>query len=181
MKRTSIFERMRNDHKRVLERIATLESGILGRGHGRGASIGVSRLRSLREVVELLDRQFATHMTAEVEVLFPALVEALPQTKTTLEPLHADHAELRSMLSRLDATLGEPASPAREEGIMVQVRDLVDLLRIHIRKEEAVVLSVAERVLKPEEIDVLEQWMSSRMQPERPSSPSPSRTKGNRK
>lgn len=180
MNRTSIFEQMRNDHRRVLERVAALELGVLGRGTRRGRSHGEDRGGELRDVVELLERQFATHMAAEDEVLFPALAEALPQTKATMEPLHAEHAELRSMLIRLDATLSEPVSAARDEQIKVQVRDLIDLLRIHIRKEEAVVLSVAERVLKPREIDALEQRMRARMQLDPAPSPGTGRTKGTR-
>jgi hemerythrin-like domain-containing protein len=139
-----------------------------------------SRRGELQDVVALLERQFATHMAAEDEVLFPALSEALPQTKPTIEPLRAEHADLRSMLSRLDATLREPGSPARDEQIAVQVRDLVDLLRIHIRKEEAIVLSVAERVLKPKEIAALEQRMRARMQFDPTTSPGTGRTKGSR-
>ena len=181
MRRTSIFERMRGDHRRVLERLAVLESGLLGPAYQRGRALGERHLGDLRDVVELLKRQFATHMAAEDEVLFPALVEALPQTKATLDPLHAEHADLDRMLSRLDATLREPAGTARDIEIAVQVRDLVDLLRIHIRKEEAVVLSVAERVLKPQEIDSLERRMQSRMQMDPTPSPGEGGTKGSRK
>lgn len=181
MKQTSIFEQMRNDHRRVLDRVETLEMGVRGPGPRRGRSLGGDRHGEIRDVVELLKRQFATHIAAEDEVLFPALVDALPQTKATMGPLHAEHAELRSMLTRLDATLREPVGPARDEQISVQVRDLVDLLRIHIRKEEAVVLSVAERVLKPEEIEALEQRMRARMPLEPTPSPRTGRTKGTRR
>jgi hemerythrin-like domain-containing protein len=180
MKRTSIFERMRDDHRRVLERVAALENGVLGPAYRRGRALGERHLEELRDVVELLKRQFATHMAAEDEVLFPALVEALPQTKATLEPLHAEHADLDRMLVRLDATLREPRGAARDVEIGVQVRDLVDLLRIHIRKEEAVVLSVAERVLKPQEVESLERRMQSRMQATPTPVPNTGRTKGSR-
>jgi len=153
MSKTSIFDRMRSDHREVLEKIAVLDSAAgeaHGRHHGRGWPVG-----TVTEVLDMLERQFSTHMAAEDEILFPALLEALPQARLSIEPLQADHVELRTMLSRLRETLREPAGDARNEQIGVQLRDFVDLLRIHIRKEEAVVISVAERVLKPREVQAL--------------------------
>ncbi len=178
MSRASIFEQMRKDHRLVLERIQTLEDDVLGQGSRRGRAHAGERDAELKDVVALLNRQYATHMAAEDEVLYPALVETLPQTKATIDPLRAEHAELRSMVVRLEATLSEPPSPAREEQIAVQTRDLVDLLRIHIRKEEALILGVAERVLKPREIEALGARMRTRSHVESTQSPRPGRTKG---
>jgi hemerythrin-like domain-containing protein len=39
--------------------------------------------------------------------------------------------------------------------VAVQLRDFVDLLRIHIRKEEVVVFRVAERALAPDAVAAL--------------------------
>jgi hemerythrin-like domain-containing protein len=97
--------------------------------------------------VRTLERQFDSHMRAEDDVLFPALVQAMPEGRGSIAPLKAEHDELRSMLVALAHLLTQPAAPARDEQVEIQVRDLVDLLRIHVRKEEAVVFSVAERVL----------------------------------
>jgi hemerythrin-like domain-containing protein len=92
-------------------------------------------------------------MAAEDEVLYPALMNALPETRASIEPLCADHGALRMMLSDLEETLSLPGDD--REQITVQVRDLVDLLRIHIRKEEALVIGMAERVLRPAEVEAL--------------------------
>jgi len=147
-----IFERMREDHRRVLERVAPLEAAMGQEGAwGRDARAEAE----LRDTLALMDRQFATHMAGEDEVLFPALLEALPEAKASIAPLSAEHAELRDMLERLKATLAEPDPGDRDEQLAVQLRDFIDLLRIHIRKEEAVVISVAERVLRPREVQAL--------------------------
>lgn len=138
---STIFQRMRADHARVLGELDALERAA------RGGADGQDRERTLLRLVRLLERQFDTHMRAEDEVLFPALIEALPEARGSIAPLKAEHDELRSMLAGLARVLVQPPGPAREERIAVQVRDLVDLLRIHVRKEEAVVFSVAERVL----------------------------------
>jgi hemerythrin-like domain-containing protein len=134
----------------------------------------------IREVVALLQAQFSTHMAAEDEVLFPALAESLPETRSSIEPLRADHVELRCMLDRLAATLAKSEESPSDEDISVQVRDLVDLLRIHIRKEEAIVLSVAERVLKPREIEALGARMNARTADGPPMDSPGGRTKGAR-
>lgn len=152
-----IFERMREDHRRVLQRMAALERLIAEEGAWKSDSRVEGELRDL---LALMERQFATHMAAEDDVLFPSLLEALPEAKASVEPLVTEHAELRDMSERLTATLDETDPSDREEQLAVQVRDFIDLLRIHIRKEEAVVISVAERVLRPREVEALAARMS---------------------
>jgi hypothetical protein len=53
-------------------------------------------------------------MAAEDEVLYPALAEALPVARPSVEPLMADHSTLRMMLADLEQELLEPASRARK-------------------------------------------------------------------
>ena len=163
---TTMFDRMRRDHQNVLERVAALERGVLRTPRDAGpVASDPERDRALLDLVAHLERQFATHMAGEDQVLFPQLSPLLPQGDAALEPLRADHEELRAMLARLQNTLKQPAGAARDEEIGVQARDLVDLLRLHIRKEE-IVLGVAERVLTPPEIEALDR--SIRALPELP-------------
>jgi len=182
MSQTEIFERIRSDHRLVLRRIVSLEAEVLGTGARPARAHGITRDAEVKEVIELLKGQFLTHMAEEDDVIYPALVEALPQTKATIDPLHAEHAELRSMVARLEATLEEARGSERDEQITVQTRDLVDLVRIHLRKEEALVLGVAERVLNHREIEALKQRMESHSHVESTQRPNPGRTtKGTRK
>ena len=141
----SIFERLRADHDRVLAELDALE---------QAAGITEPRLNEteLLRVLALLAFQFGTHMAAEDEVIFPALARALPESLGRLEPFGVEHEELRSMLAALEALVARPSKPSRNEQIAVQVRDFVDLLRIHVRKEEALVFRVAERLLAPVEL-----------------------------
>ena len=176
MSRTEIFEQIRSVHRQILGRIASLEAGVLHSGARPGRRNAGSRNAEVREFIEILKQQFLAHTILEDEVLYPALVEALPQTKATIDPLHAENLELRNMATRLASTLEEEPGPARDEQIAVQMRDLVDLLRIHLRKEEALVLGVAERVLKPSEIDAMKQRMQTRSHVESTQRPSPGRT-----
>lgn len=152
MNQSKIFERMREDHRNVLERIKVLDAAAAAIPKGPAGDWPDPEARA---VLALLRRQFQTHMAAEDEILYPALAEALPVARPSMEPLIADHGALRMMLADLEQELQEPASDARNEQIGVQLRDLTDLLRIHIRKEEAVVFTIAERALSPVEVEAL--------------------------
>jgi hemerythrin-like domain-containing protein len=145
MNGSRILDRLRADHQRVLGDLEVLEraAGAIAAGRRRRALEETTLRRLLSSVAD----QFDTHMAAEDEVLFPALARALPDSLGGLESFRADHLELRGMLAALETLVGRPAAPARDEQIAIQSRDFVDLLRIHIRKEEAVVFAMAEHVL----------------------------------
>jgi hemerythrin-like domain-containing protein len=149
------FARFRREHRGVLVRLDKLERAVLTQRPTRTSEV------LLRESVAHFERQFATHMAAEDAVLFPAVGASFPETRETLTPLADEHVALRSMLATLQQTLDRPRSRARNEQLVVQTRDLVDLLRIHIDKEEAVVFALAERVLRPRDL----QDLAARLRP----------------
>lgn len=155
----NVFDRMRTDHVRVLRELATLEGTLAGL-----ETIGkISREveATMRVAVELLERQFGTHMAAEDELMFPALERTLPHAAGQIEQLRAEHQELRSMLGSLGRLLGRSGDRERDEQVVVQFHDLLDLLRIHIRKEESAVFRVAERVFEPPMLQALAERMNS--------------------
>ena len=139
------FARFRRDHRRVLSQLDALERSASGTGRR------APREALLREMLEMLGRQFATHMTAEDTVLYPALAEAFPESRASLGPLRLEHRELRLMLAALADAFALAPGPARDEQLLVQTWDFAHLLRIHIRKEELSVFDLAERVLRPHE------------------------------
>jgi len=145
VQRDDPFLAFRRDHARVLGVLATLETNVLGGG-------GSFDEQPLRDLVALLERQFATHMAAEDAVLYPALRRSFPEVGGTIDPLLADHAELRATLAALGELLAHSPGDARDEQLVVLARDFTDLLRLHIRKEESLVLDVASRVLSRAEL-----------------------------
>ena len=165
-----LFRQLRRDHARVLEEIDAAALSLSKPARGKGA--GVSAEGALPALVAHLEAQFASHMAAEDEVLYPALLGAIPAASGSIEPLFAEHAELRQMLARLAATLDEPVTAERSEQIRVQVRDLADLLRLHIRKEESLVFRLAPQLLAPGEIAAV----SARLSQRRETAPVPRRT-----
>ena len=152
MERTAIFENLRADHKRVLEQIREV-ARLLVDDRPRFSPRTRAKLRGF---AAHLARQFATHMRAEDEVLYPALARGMNNGADLVAPLHVEHAELNAMLESLQAALAAPASAWRDEQLVVQLRDFIDLLRIHIRKEETLLFGVAERLLEPDDLSELE-------------------------
>jgi hemerythrin-like domain-containing protein len=154
VKRPGILERLRADHERVLEGVREIERvAVRGRKH-----LSAPMRAKLVRFATHLDRQFATHLRAEDEVLYPALARKVSGGSNLVAPLHVEHAELCAMLESFQAALAAPPSAFRDEQIVVQLRDLVDLLRIHIRKEETLLFGVAERLLAPEDLAEIESF-----------------------
>lgn len=152
-----LIDQMKRDHVRVLSEVSALEAAL-----GTGAAVPSGIVVEVRRLLDMLHVQFQTHMLAEDQILFPALVRALPASAGSVEPLHDEHAELRLMLERLRATLAEPQGGPRDEETAVQVHDLADLLRIHIRKEESLVFGVAARLLSDDVIEAVLTRMTTR-------------------
>jgi hemerythrin-like domain-containing protein len=154
MSDVNIFDRLRADHERVRGEMVMLEqaAGIVPSAIPSGPS--------LHPLLDGLRREFEIHMKAEDEVLFPLLLRGLPQLLGQLESLAVEHGELRGMLGALLEVVDRPGSAARDEQIAVQLRDFVDLLRIHLRKEEAVVFRVAERLLAPADVQNVAEHMA---------------------
>jgi len=167
-----LIHQMKRDHDRVLAEITALEKAL-----GAGAAIAADSIPEVRALLDLLQEQFRTHMMAEDEVLYPALMRALPASTGSVEPLHDEHAELRLMLERLCATFAESPGRARDEQVAVQVHDLADLLRIHLRKEESLVFGVAARLLSADVIESVMTRMTTAVPPHGPAS-DPTCTKG---
>ncbi len=148
------FGQFRRDHARVLAQADQLELRFL-------AATAAPEEALLREAVEHLQRQFVTHMTAEDAVLYPAIQLAFPSGRSTLEALREDHAELRLMLASTSRWLALDRSPERDEQLRVVLRDLIDLLRLHIHREESAVFDVASRVLSDDEAGHLAKAVSA--------------------
>jgi hemerythrin-like domain-containing protein len=175
MRHGDVFERTREEHRRVLEKLEALEAAAARDARGGRRKWSADEIHKF---LEGMGGAFESHMRAEDDGLFPTLLEALPQAMANVEPLRAEHATLRTMLAQLAATIEEPAGAERDEQIGVQMKDLIDLVRIHIRKEEALVISVAERVLRPREVEALAARMSRGERGARTGPPHAGRSKG---
>jgi hemerythrin-like domain-containing protein len=145
------FRHLRDDHARVLS-----ELGVLA-DMAEASSPGPREIDEMRALVLLLERECSGHMRTEEEALFPALSESewMTDAVKSIASLKGEHAELKDMLATLAGVLAGPAGRERDEQVPVQTRDLADLFRIHVRKEEALIYRMAERVLPHETLQHL--------------------------
>jgi len=135
------FRHLREDHERVLSELSVLSE------LARAGSHNPRQIDELRGVVVLLERECTAHMRAEEEALFPVVASHMSEAQKSIAPLTSEHEEIKDMLATLAGVLAGPESRERDEQIAVQARDLVDLFRIHVRKEESLVFRMAEHVL----------------------------------
>lgn len=115
----------------------------------------------LTEVVFFL-RIFADQcQTAEEDtLLFPALEARCTSPDTGLiASLRNDHRNLVSLTLELVELADECAAghDSAKEGLASTLRRLATLYREHIRKEDRILLPLAEKILPPEELDALNQ------------------------
>src|SRR5262249_4272433 len=76
-----ICDRMRRDHQRVLADLNALENAASRADDARDGE--------MQALLAGFAREFARHMAAEDELLFPALIQALPGTAAQMRPLVA--------------------------------------------------------------------------------------------
>jgi hemerythrin-like domain-containing protein len=144
----SPFARFRAEHAAVRERLGALETWL-------DAPDTASAASPVPGLVAHLGRQFATHMAAEDAVLFPALALAFPAGRGALAELAADHVELRSTLAVIAELAAATPGTHDDERLRVELRDFIDLLRLHIHREEVAVFDVAARAVAPAELSML--------------------------
>ncbi len=104
-------------------------------------------MESLEGFAAYLSGEVAHHFRLEEEALFPLLGRHLGTDAGPLAVMNAEHEEFRSLLARLQelvagGQIAEQAACARE---------LIELLRAHIAKEDGVLFPMAERLLAPAE------------------------------
>lgn len=158
-----IFEQLRSDHSRALRVLSALEhvAEFISASAESGEQRTATAEAELERLIASFEFEFATHMVAEDTVIFPALAKALPESLGHLQRFHGEHAELRGILRALRELIEQPRSAPRNEQIGVQTRDFVELVRIHIRKEEAAVFRVAEGLLTSMELEgIARRWTS---------------------
>ena len=139
-------------HDDVVVRVDALERRASRLGQPSGAGDAAVSLTGMRQALASLEWNFARAVALEHEGVFPVVLHTLPESATVIAAQRAEHADIESMIAALAATLEESASPWRDERVRVATRDLVDLLRIHMRKEEAAIHRVLERVLTAVEL-----------------------------
>jgi len=113
----------------------------------------------LGEIVGFLRKHLVPHATAEEQVLYPAVEEAMGAPRAT-DTMRADHSEIVTRIDRLADTAADAAEgpwPDRDlaRDLSHQLVGLAAVLLLHFRKEEDVLLPVLDRTLNPTDASTL--------------------------
>jgi hemerythrin-like domain-containing protein len=120
-------------HREVLARLEEVESKMGG--------------ESVDGFAAYLSDEVAYHFRLEEEALFPILGRHLGTEAGPLAVMNAEHEEFRALLARLQSSMGAGQIGEQE----ACARELIELLRAHIAKEDGVLFPMAERLLSPTE------------------------------
>lgn len=141
------FARLENTHRRIEERLATLE---------RAASEldGVERMRALDDVYDVVAffaRAAARHHEDEEKSLFPRLktvTELAPILRALVEE-HHDHDAVYGEVAALVRAFPTDVGPERADEVRLAAlaRRLSEVYRAHIEREEKELFPAARRVL----------------------------------
>jgi iron-sulfur cluster repair protein YtfE (RIC family) len=127
-------------------------------------------VKVLGDVVTFLRGHLVPHASAEEEVLYPAVEEAMAAPGATAT-MQADHVEIVSRIDRLAAATSTVAAQwpddALARDIAHQLVGLSAILQLHFAKEEDVLLPVLDESLTPEAAAALFARMAGAAHPDR--------------
>lgn len=124
-------------HQDVLLRLAAVEAELIIPGD-----------HDLAAFSTYLDSEVMHHFTLEEQALFPPLARHLGTTQGPLAMMEAEHAEFRELLQGLTDAVRTGAHGAQR----AIAGEIIELLRVHIHKEDHVLFPMAEHLLSAEEI-----------------------------
>ncbi len=163
-----VLQSLRDEHEAFVEHLRAFEEALVTM---REKGIDRSATPALRAFFEVVDDEVIPHNRREERLLFPLLAKRLIEkgehskgrTPTTaLDVLEADHVEIVKLSA---AVLGFFALGSRlpdEKSMLLtfdtalqQAQSLVEVLRLHIFREDNVVFPLAHEHLTKEELDAM--------------------------
>ena len=138
------LERFQAEHRQVLDALQRLEQAALAieSGAARGPE-----LDTIREVHAILTTTVRAHNENEEAALFPLLADLAPSAVFVQE-----HHELRALEQRLGRELEDEQS---EQAVVATALAIVELLRSHIAREDAVLFPMARELLGADGLDAV--------------------------
>lgn len=169
------LQKFMDEHKACLKELAAFEQVLL-KLQENGLTPNQDVDKGLRQFFSFLDESILLHNLKEEKILFPLLQERLLEmgehskgqySKTAVDMLEDDHIKLMQTaavtfnLLGLAARLPEAASRLITlDAALQQGQSLVELIRLHIDREDNVVFSVAVKYLSGEEFLEMEKKLA---------------------
>lgn len=161
-----LLQGLRDEHEQTVAQVTAFEDA-LDRLRQQGPDAEIHD--ALVKFFGFLERVLLPHNRREEKVLFPLLAQRLvesgehskgPQPTTAIDVLRADHLELLQLSAvmtnffRIAPRLPDEASQHYVmDAAIRQGQTLIELLRLHIFREDVVVFSQAHNLLTREELD----------------------------
>lgn len=124
-------------HQEVLQELRKVES-LLG---------DAAQHQAVAQFAAFLEGDVLAHFGIEEQALFPVLGRHLPPSGGPLAVMNAEHESFRDLLHGLGSAVRD-GDGERERAC---ARNIIDLLRAHIAKEDNVLFPMAMRLLSPDE------------------------------
>ncbi len=160
------LQTLMDEHKAAVKALDAFENALLdiqARGPGRGAD------KKLRDFFDFFDNHISVHNRKEERALFPLLRRRLlengehgkgPDAITGVDILEDDHVKALQLAAvvfnffALAARLPDAVSRTLAmDAAMEQGKSLIEMLKLHIFREDNVVFAQAQRLLAREELD----------------------------
>jgi hemerythrin-like domain-containing protein len=149
----AVYTTLRQEHGTSMKMFSLLE---------KLAAAGSGSSSSLDRIVHLLERYVdECHHGKEERAVFPALlaVEA-PAAGELTEELAAEHAQARQLLDTLKQGLAEASETGSSEAFQRTAQSYAQLMRTHIRKENARLLPLCRERLQGQDDRQVESRMA---------------------
>jgi hemerythrin-like domain-containing protein len=146
-------EDLKNEHEVIVKML-----GVMERGYGmmrEGKDVDPELWKGASEFLEnFVDR---CHHTKEEKHLFPTMMErGVSGEVGPIAVMMREHDDGRAHAKKLRSLIKSSPTKKKNEGISKAVRAYVDLLSMHIRKENGVLFPLADLVLTPADQKELE-------------------------
>lgn len=152
---TNPTDTLREEHEHILRALDVLDAAARRIGDGRPPA--PSRLEALGEfLAEFADR---CHHAKEEEQLFPAMEQAgVPREQGPISVMLAEHEEGRGYVAQMRAAATEliQGDAGGADRWADAAAAFAGLLRDHIFKENEVLFPMADQVIPPDAMEVLE-------------------------
>lgn len=171
----AFLKKLMDDHKRIRTALESFES-VLSQLQDEGLRPDKDVDARLRTFFAFLDDEIVRHNLEEQRILFPLLQERLIEKgehsrgedrRTAVDMLENDHARVMQLAAvafnflGLAARLPDAASRAVVlDAALEQGRALIELLRLHMFREDNVVFALAAKHLSADEFGNMERRMA---------------------
>ena len=165
------IQKLMDDHQEFRKELELLEE-VLGQLREKGLGRGSGVEEALSSFFAFMDERILTHHLKEERVLFPLLQQRLIEKgqrgvgdtpRTAVDILEDDHSKGMQLAAVTFNFLGLAARlpDARSRAIVLdaaleQGRALIELLRLHMFREDTLVFVLAAKYLEPDELSAME-------------------------